>query len=49
MSKECWECYWHVPPLKTGLDGWMCGNENSDCYGAVTEYNDTCEDFEAEC
>lgn len=44
MMKECCgTCAWHK-----NFDGsdFICTNEESDCNGAVTNYNDCCMDYE---
>ena len=44
--KVCGECEFHIPPWKSHLrEDWTCNNEESDCYGLATEYNDSCEEF----
>lgn len=42
-SEKCGSCVWHK-----NYDGsdWICTNEDSDCNGAVTSYNDYCIDYE---
>ena len=40
--ENCGNCRYH---RKDG-DEWICTNENSDCYGCETDYNDECEEFE---
>ena len=38
----CGTCVWHRRECK---DGWICGNINSDCGGAYTDYTDSCDDW----
>lgn len=46
-KKCCGNCEHHTPPWKNGLlCGWSCGNEESENYGLVTEYDDCCIDYE---
>ena len=32
--------------MQNGTTDWICANEESDCYGAVTSWNDCCIDYE---
>ena len=46
MSKKddwnCGHCLYH----KKVNEYWVCDNDNSECYGEYTEYNEKCEEFE---
>ena len=39
---NCGHCKWH----RKDAQGWVCMNQESDCYGCDTEYNDFCADLE---
>lgn len=43
-SENCGSCTWHEN--FNGTTDWICANEESDCYGAVTSWNDCCIDYE---
>ena len=36
----------HVHENFNGTMDWICANEESDCYGAVTSWDDYCIDYE---
>lgn len=38
------QCTWHEN--FNGTTDWICANEESDCYGAVTSWDDCCIDYE---
>lgn len=40
----CGTCVWHEN--FNGTTDWICSNEDSDSYGAVTSYDDYCIDYE---
>lgn len=40
----CGTCKWHEHDLWD--EEWTCNNTSSDCYGCVTEYQDTCANYE---
>ena len=51
MSREiCGECKYNKrdfsKPQNSGYLEFCCGNEDSDCYGIPTMYDDSCDDFE---
>ena len=33
-------------PQNSGYSDFCCGNEDSECYGVPTAYDDTCDDYE---
>ena len=39
----CGKCLHH----RKECEEWICKNPESECYGCYTEYNDTCDEFEA--
>lgn len=41
----CGKCKWHVRDDIIEKD-WICANEDSEYSGCMTEYRDTCDDFE---
>ena len=41
---NCGSCAWH--DNFNGTTDWICSNEDSDSYGAVTSYDDYCIDYE---
>ena len=41
---NCGSCAWH--DNFNGTTDWICANEESDCYGAVTSWDDYCIDYE---
>lgn len=43
-SENCGSCIWHEN--FNGTTDWICSNEESDCYGAVTSWDDYCIDYE---
>lgn len=43
-SENCGSCTWHEN--FNGTTDWICANEESDCYGAVTSWDDYCIDYE---
>lgn len=43
-NEKCGNCIWHEN--FEGTMDWICTNEDSDCCGAVTSYNDHCTDYE---
>lgn len=45
--KCCGNCAWHdAPSFADGETDWRCDNEKSDAYGCITEYDDSCSDWE---
>lgn len=46
MRECCGNCKHHLSPWKSRENGWTCNNEDSDCYGLITEYGDYCGEFE---
>lgn len=43
-NENCGSCTWH--DNFNGTTDWICANEESDCYGAVTSWDDYCIDYE---
>ena len=41
---NCGSCAWH--DNFNGATDWICANEESDCYGAATSWDDYCIDYE---
>ena len=44
VTEFCGTCVWHEN--FNGTTDWICSNEDSDSYGAVTSYDDYCIDYE---
>ena len=44
MNECCGTCKWHV---KDELGDWICVNDESENCADWTEYNDSCEEWEA--
>ena len=45
LNKVCGTCYWHEHEAMT--DGWICINNKSDHCTDWTNYDDTCDEWEA--
>ena len=50
MREICGECKYNKrdfsKPQNSGYAEFCCSNEDSDCYGIPTMYDDSCDDFE---
>lgn len=42
----CGTCRWHMHDDGGTQDEWVCDNIESSCYADLTEYSDTCLDWE---
>lgn len=45
-SENCGSCTWHEN--FNGTTDWICANEESDCYGAVTSWDNCCNGVQRE-
>lgn len=43
MKVCCGNCVWHDYEED---DDYVCGNEESECYGMITSYDDYCYDYD---
>lgn len=50
MREVCGTCKYNkrdfTKPQNSGYAEFCCGNEDSECYGVPTAYDDTCDDYE---
>lgn len=50
MREVCGTCKYNKrdfsKPQNSGYAEFCCGNEDSECYGVPTAYDDTCDDYE---